>query len=569
MSPLDSSHDHVVLLDAHGRPKGTAVKREIHGPDTPLHLAFSCHVVDATGRVLMTHRSANKITWPSTWTNACCGHPRPGESVRDAVVRHLRDEIGLHPLRLAVALPDFVYRAEMSSGMIEHELCPVFVAQVDGEPTLSPLEADAAAWIAWPDLVDRARMHADTLSPWSVEQVSRLAALAPDPLQWLLNEVRHSPTIRSANPGARGEFDPFSIIGTRVDAFIDDFITERRRLIEAMDPLAGEVVAPLARLVAAGGKRLRPCFVSWGHAAAVARRQRSFDHHDSPCADVDRLSAAVEMLHTFALVHDDVMDRSDRRRGAATAHRGFALLCASRLPATEVAERAADRFGTSAAIVAGDLAFVWADELIDAMHADAPTMRRVRQVFSLLRTEVIVGQYLDLRLAGADPSAEQAITMALLKSGRYSVTRPLELGAVLGSADDETIDRLRRFGDAAGIAFQLRDDVLGVFGDPSSTGKGVTDDLRDGKATLLSIRARQLATSTDRRMLDRCLGDPELDDECAHACRDIIERSGALASVEALIAAKISDAEAALDCIESPAADALVALAHLLAVRSA
>ncbi len=152
------------------------------------------------------------------------------------------------------------------------------------------------------------------------------------------------------------------------------------------------------------------------------------------------------------------------------------------------------RFGASAAMLAGDLAFVWADLLLGRLRCGQETVRNVRMRYDLLRTEVIAGQYLDLRLAGSIVTAEQALSIAHLKSGRYTVTQPLQIGAALGGANAATMAAMAQYGDAVGVAFQLRDDVLGVFGDPVVTGKGVSDDLRDGKASLLLVRAMRLGS---------------------------------------------------------------------------
>src|SRR6476659_1491059 len=140
---------HVVLLDARGRPSATMPKSLVHHRSTPFHLAFSCHVVGADGRALITRRSACKQTWPGVWSNACCGHPRLGETLREAVRRHLAAELGGDLRRVALALGDFAYRAEMPSGIVEHELCPVVVAEVDGPLRLDPAEADGAEWVEW------------------------------------------------------------------------------------------------------------------------------------------------------------------------------------------------------------------------------------------------------------------------------------------------------------------------------------------------------------------------------------------------------------------------------------
>jgi geranylgeranyl diphosphate synthase type I len=311
----------------------------------------------------------------------------------------------------------------------------------------------------------------------------------------------------------------------------------------------------LGDLLGRSAKRLRPAFVHWGHAAAggTAEDPRVLD-----------LAVAVELLHTFALVHDDVIDRSPARRGGPSVHAGLAGTAGG---------DGAGWFGVSAAIVAGDLAFVWADELLDLACDGLTQAAAVRAAYTTLRTEVIAGQYLDLHVALAGTSADHPapadpLRVALLKSGRYTVTRPLELGARLAGADETLVDALVVFGDAAGVAFQLRDDVLGVFGDEAVTGKDVVGDLREGKRTLLVVRAMELAARADRLELQRLLGDPQLDGEGAGRCRQIIAASGALASVEARIAAEAHTAADALATIGEPARGALGDLLDLLVGRT-
>ena len=272
------------------------------------------------------------------------------------------------------------------------------------------------------------------------------------------------------------------------------------------------------------------------------------------------------MVHTFALLHDDVMDKALTRRGRAVASRGFTL--------AHEAERLdgdGEWFGTSAAILAGDLAFVWADQLLEAAALDHVTMTRVRGVFTTLRVEVMAGQYLDLRLDGAtcvDPDAARRV--AVLKSGRYTVTRPLELGlaaATVGRPDPRLDRALASYGDAIGLAFQLRDDVLGLFGDPSTTGKSNADDLRAGKRTLLMLRAMALATPAHGALLARSLGNRDLDDEDAQRCREIVERSGALGLRRDAAAPPARGRAHALTEVPEPAKGALAALASMAAER--
>jgi isopentenyl-diphosphate delta-isomerase type 1 len=589
-----TSEERVVLLDATGRPCGTLPKRSIHHARTPLHLAFSCHVIDEDGRVLLARRAEGKRTWPSTWSNACCGHPQPGETLREAVTRRLNAELGFVPRRMGLAVPDFAYRAAMPGGIAEHELCPVVVAEVKGEPWLNPAEVDAIEWVTWDALRRRAERAPDTLSPWSVLQVARLAALAPSPLAWLdlhgetgpvpdgdvgldsavaVGRARHD-AVGARRKGRRGtgvaegvgthvnglggrqyavpQADPVAAVRGPVEQVLGGFLADREREAADLDPAVTQVTGEVRRLVEAGGKRLRPAFVYWGHRAAGAA------HDDG----VVVAAAAVELLHTFALIHDDVVDRSARRRGSPTAQVALADMHSA-------AGLAGDGgwFGVSGALLAGDLAFVWADELLDATPLPAAAVDRARSVFTRLRTEVIGGQYLDLRLAHVDGAdEEEARRVALFKSARYTVTRPLQLGAALASrtaAADAIAPALARYGDAVGLAFQMRDDVLGLFGDPEIIGKGCLDDLREGKRTLLVLRALRLSDGDDHRFLAGALGDPDLDEKAARRCCGIVAASGALASVEALITAEHTRARQAVAGLEGPSRRALGQLADL------
>ncbi len=553
---VHASEDDVVLLDPWGRPCGRAPKSLVHSTSTPLHLAFSCHVVGADGRVLLTRRAMTKRTWPGVWTNACCGHPRPGEPMVDAVRRRLAEELGVIADDIVCAVPDFAYRAAMDDGMVEHELCPVFVARVTGPLAPDPTEVDAARWTTWDELVERAGSAPASLSPWSVLQVDRLVELAEHPAA-LLDAPDRVPVHAGTGPLVVAGGDPFEA-AVDVDRLLSAFVAERCAELDGCDPLASELTQVVSALLDAGGKRLRPAFVHWGFRATGAVE---------PTPASTAAAAAVELLHTFAIIHDDVMDGAVTRRRRPAVHVELGRLRHGELP-----PRLADRFGESAAVLAGDLAFAWAHEMlgsVDAEPAATSAPARVRRVFSTLCSEAVVGQYMDVRLARAEARDVQARTIAVLKSGRYTVTRPLELGAAVGGADDATVDTLRRYGDAVGVAFQLRDDVLGVFGDDEVTGKSALDDLRDGKASLLLVRARQLAPPAGRRVLDEHVGRDDLDDERADRCREVIAESGALASVERLIDDRVESARRTASALTPPARDALTALALAATTRHA
>ncbi|MEO5850874.1 MAG: isopentenyl-diphosphate Delta-isomerase [Nocardioides sp.] len=169
-----ASPEQVVLLDDAGRAIGAADKAGVHGPDTPLHLAFSCYVFDADQRLLLTRRALHKVTWPGVWTNSCCGHPAPGEPFVEAVRRRTGQELGLVLEDLTLVLPEFRYRVQMADGTVEHELCPVFVATTTDEVRPDPAEVADHRWVAWSEV--RSGVLDDTLdvSPWCVLQVGQL-----------------------------------------------------------------------------------------------------------------------------------------------------------------------------------------------------------------------------------------------------------------------------------------------------------------------------------------------------------------------------------------------------------
>nr|WP_245528950.1 isopentenyl-diphosphate Delta-isomerase [Beutenbergia cavernae] len=172
-----ATDDDVVLLDATGAPSGSAPRSAVHGAATPLHLAFSCHVQDAAGRVLVTRRALGKRTWPGVWTNAVCGHPRPGERVGDAVVRRAREELGAHLGGLRLVLPEFRYRAVDASGVVENEVCPVYVARLEGDLRPDPAEVMEVTWAEPTELGEAIRLAPWAFSPWLVLQARELELL--------------------------------------------------------------------------------------------------------------------------------------------------------------------------------------------------------------------------------------------------------------------------------------------------------------------------------------------------------------------------------------------------------
>jgi geranylgeranyl diphosphate synthase type I len=287
----------------------------------------------------------------------------------------------------------------------------------------------------------------------------------------------------------------------------------------------GLLIAALEDFVLNGGKRLRPAFAYWGWRAVAS---------GEPEPDVLLLFSALELLHACALVHDDVIDDSSTRRGRPTAHIRFAALHRDRNW-----RGSADRFGISAAILLGDLALSWADDIVLRVDLSPEAQRRIRRVWADIRTEVLGGQYLDIVAeASAAESIASAMNVDTFKTACYTVSRPLQLGAATAADRPDVQDVFGQFGTDIGVAFQLRDDVLGVFGDPAVTGKPSGDDLRSGKRTVLLAEAVQLADTSDplaANLLRSSIG-AQLTDAQVAELRDVIESVGALAAAEERIA---------------------------------
>ncbi|MBV8861104.1 MAG: polyprenyl synthetase family protein [Mycobacterium sp.] len=320
------------------------------------------------------------------------------------------------------------------------------------------------------------------------------------------------------------------------------------------------LTATLEEFVLSGGKRLRPAFAYWGW--------RSVSSQDAD-AGILLLFSALELLHASALIHDDVIDCSATRRGRPTTHRQFAALHRDR-----EWRGPADQFGLSAAILLGDLALAWADDIVAGVDLAPDACERVRQVWADIRTELLGGQYLDI-VAEASAAASIASAMAVntYKTASYTVSRPLQLG-VAAAADRPDVHALfHEVGTDLGVAFQLRDDVLGVFGDPVVTGKPSGDDLRSGKRTVLLATAVELADKSDAaaaNLLRTRIGTDLSDAQVRELC-GAIESVGALAAAEDQIEALMRRALATLaDApIHAAAKAGLSELAKLAANRSA
>ena len=347
---------------------------------------------------------------------------------------------------------------------------------------------------------------------------------------------------------------------TRVQTCIDG---ELRRQAVVLDELGPDVTDLLDRVgsLLAGGKRLRAAFLYWGHRAA--------GRPDSD--ELVRLATAMEFFQAAALLHDDVMDDSDTRRGMPAAHRALAAAHTERGWGGDE-----DRFGVAGAILAGNLCLSWTDELLATSGLATEDLARGREVFDRMRTQLMAGQFLDVVDSvrpwddlPAEERVERAQRVIRYKSAKYTVEHPLLIGATTGGVSEGDLAHLSDYGLALGHAFQLRDDVLGVFGDPDATGKPAGDDLREGKRTVLIAHTLSGTDDSGRETLRTRLGDPHLDLAAVDELRAIITASGAVDAVESEISGLATQARTSLAAATGLDAHAATVLDQLVNISTA
>ncbi|HET7278172.1 MAG TPA: polyprenyl synthetase family protein [Dermatophilaceae bacterium] len=349
----------------------------------------------------------------------------------------------------------------------------------------------------------------------------------------------------------------------RVQERVDLLLRDQATVLEEVGPAVDDLLAAISRLLS-GGKRLRAAFLYWGARAA--------GEPDSPA--LITLATSMELFQAAALIHDDVMDDSDTRRGMPSAHRSLAAR-------HEGAgwQGDAGRFGVAGAILAGNLCLNWTDELYSTCGLGAEQLARSRWVFDTMRTQLMGGQYLDVVESARSWTGlttaerlERAHQVIRYKSAKYTIEHPLLIGATAGGAGSEDLEALSRYGLDLGHAFQLRDDLLGVFGDPVATGKPAGDDLREGKRTVLIAHALAGAEPDDATALEELLGRPDLGPREVERLRDIITGAGAVDAVESEIAHLAGAARLALkstNLLDPAALDVLDRLIDTATARTA
>lgn len=312
-----------------------------------------------------------------------------------------------------------------------------------------------------------------------------------------------------------------------LDLYLSDFFLRQETILTKISSEALPLLNAV-RDLSSGGKRLRALLAYWGWRVAGGKPN---------AREIIAAGAAIELFQSAALIHDDIIDRSDTRRGEPSTHRRF-----QHMHHESSWRTGSESFGISSAIIAGDLCLTWCEQVFSSIGVAAGGDTEARTIFDLMRTEVMAGQYLDIlgevvATENNSQATSRSRNVLRFKSAKYSCEHPLVLGAalaqkVLSTENDSLLVSLRQFGLPLGEAFQMRDDVLGVFGESSVTGKPAGDDLREGKRTLLIALTQQGAPPQEWELLDTLLGQQNLTEEQIKHLQQIIEKSGALAKLE-------------------------------------
>jgi geranylgeranyl diphosphate synthase type I len=312
-----------------------------------------------------------------------------------------------------------------------------------------------------------------------------------------------------------------------------NFVAAENKYLNEIGSELAPVATAMERFLLDSGKRLRPLFAYLGFLGTG----------NKPTIEILRACASLELVHVCALMHDDVMDASDTRRGAPSIHRAFeAMHKGAKLIGSS------EQFGISSAILLGDLALVWSAKMLHQSGIDGATLIRALPMYDEMRVELMAGQYLDVyEQALASESVERSLKVARYKSGKYTIERPLHFGAALGSGSQNLFKAYSNYGLPLGEAFQLRDDILGIFGDPQETGKPAGDDLREGKRTVLLAKVMELADAGQKAEISSTLGNQNLEIAQVDKVREIFIATGALSQVEELISTLTSSAQSALE----------------------
>lgn len=482
------NREYVVLVDEDNREIGTAPKSAVHTDSTPLHRAFSIFLFNAQGQLLLQQRATSKKTWPGVWSNSCCGHPGPNEDTQAAAKRRLKEELGLGSVRLWNVLPGYRYRAELH-GIVENEICPVFVGFTDEQPAINPEEVEATRWIAWEDFQKEVKTTKPPYSPWCVEETALL--MKSQEFQELFAKYTNGADIEQAIQ----QIFPKKWEVAKINRFIksSQFTLDVNEVDQALNQ-------PIRDILFRGGKRIRP--------RLFLALLKGFGKDPKPFYN---FAVLLEAVHNGTLVVDDIEDSSNMRRGRPALHK---------------------KFGVDVAINAGNaLYFLPLYALLQANDELTDTQRlKLYNIYSEEMIHVHFGQALDIRWHTVHTSTilpEAYFEMARLKTG--ALTRMVvRFASVLADQSYEVEQALTMFAELAGIAYQIKDDVLDLTANTQVFGKPPGGDITEGKMSLPVIFALAELPEQENKRLREILHLHTREEGNIQEARDLILKTSAV-----------------------------------------
>lgn len=523
--------ENVILVDENDNEIGTMEKIKAHEEGGKLHRAFSIFVFNTDGEMMLQKRADSKYHAPGKWTNTCCSHPRKGETLEEATRRRLDEEMGFTCDMEKVF--DFIYRADVGKGLTEWEYDHVFIGIYDDEPELNPDEASDWKWIDPDVLLEDVEKNPDDYTPWFKEVVDEVVEKFEENKDKFL--------------GTEEELDFKGTLAhykSKVEEEMRKYFDEKSDSFEYKDEFVEESIELLKDFTLRGGKRIRATLIT------MAYRGYSGDKSDKR---IIRPSAAMEFMQGALLTHDDIIDDADMRRGKRTPHIWIKDWYQENVADDE---REAKKYGTDMAIILGDLYNSFGIDCILGSGFSEKKKLDALKIYNSTFEKTGKGQILDIWFSEGrsdDLDEEDHYNVIDRKTVEYSVTRPMMIGAKLAGAPDEQLEVIRNFSFPLGRAYQLQDDLLDFFADEEKLGKPILADLKEGKHTIMVIKALENGNEEQVERLRELLGSDELSEKDIEDARRIMKETGSYQYSKELIQDYIDEAKKwipKLDCDE-------------------
>ena len=508
------SLEQIVLVDDQNRQIGVAEKLSSHHANTPLHRAFSCYVFNDKNQLLVSRRAESKKVWPGVWTNSVCGHPMPDESTQDAIKRRLEFELGMTASDIELIVADYVYKTPPFNGIIENEFCPVYIAKATCDPKPNPDEVGDYKWVEWEDYKkELSNDKSDVYSWWSKDQLKYIEGRIDNMMGNYKIDVMSS----------RKE------INRRLKVFLANKIESSAKISEHYETLWRYI----DESISSGGKRIRPYIVMLAYSAHIKDKSPNYEV-------VYSVGLAMELLHNAMLIHDDVIDKDLIRHGVDNVTGRYIKLYSKDIKDEEKVHH----YANSAAIIAGDLLISSARTLVSScLGMDQSVSIKISELMDEAIFRVCGGELLDTE-ASFRNSRASAKTIASEKTSSYSFEIPLAVGATLAGASESEIELIARaYGRTLGIAFQIQDDILGVFGNEAVLGKSTSGDIREGKHTYMVEQFYNMASENQVKDFEIAFGHGDASMEDVGLAKKTLKDSGALDATKSEISKLVSNME--------------------------